>query len=204
MIKPSELTPHFSALLKEVIAQKFDATELLVTGIEDEIAKAFASAAVRSSDLHRLDPGRAARRGGRGTQSHAGDARARRQVAGDRRPHPPISTRPPSASPTPSCSMPGRPASRRITRWCRRTRVQAFAEKVRTQMRADVRHRARQQGLHLDHLRPALCAAGGAGGGRRRQGREDPAAGQGRTIRTGRHSANSRRRWWSAPRPRWA
>ena len=60
MIKPSELTPRFSALLKEVIAQKFDATELLVTGIEDEIAKAFADAAVRSSDLHRLDPGRAA------------------------------------------------------------------------------------------------------------------------------------------------
>jgi coniferyl-aldehyde dehydrogenase len=43
MIKPSELVPHFSALLKEVIAQKFDATELLVTGIEEEIAKAFAS-----------------------------------------------------------------------------------------------------------------------------------------------------------------
>src|SRR5262249_45361888 len=43
MIKPAELTPHFSALLKEVIAQKFDPTELLVTGIEDEVAKAFAS-----------------------------------------------------------------------------------------------------------------------------------------------------------------
>src|SRR3984893_18024420 len=43
MIKPAELTPRFSALLKEVIAQKFDATEMLVTGIEDEIAKAFAS-----------------------------------------------------------------------------------------------------------------------------------------------------------------
>jgi len=41
MIKPSELTPHFSALLKELIGQKFDATELLVTGIEDEVAKAF-------------------------------------------------------------------------------------------------------------------------------------------------------------------
>ena len=41
MIKPAELTPHFSALLKEAIARKFDATELLVTGIEDEVAKAF-------------------------------------------------------------------------------------------------------------------------------------------------------------------
>ncbi|OAF06462.1 aldehyde dehydrogenase [Bradyrhizobium centrolobii] len=43
IIKPSELVPHFSALLKEAVAQKFDATELLVTGIEDEIAKAFAT-----------------------------------------------------------------------------------------------------------------------------------------------------------------
>jgi coniferyl-aldehyde dehydrogenase len=40
MIKPSELSPHFSALLREVIAQKFDAAELTVTGIEDEVAKA--------------------------------------------------------------------------------------------------------------------------------------------------------------------
>jgi len=42
IIKPSELVPHFSALLKETVAQKFDATELLVTGIEDEVSKAFA------------------------------------------------------------------------------------------------------------------------------------------------------------------
>jgi coniferyl-aldehyde dehydrogenase len=41
MIKPAELTPHFSALLKDAIAQKFDATELLITGVEDEVAKAF-------------------------------------------------------------------------------------------------------------------------------------------------------------------
>lgn len=43
IIKPSELVPHFSALLKETIAARFDATEVLVTGVEDEIAKAFAS-----------------------------------------------------------------------------------------------------------------------------------------------------------------
>src|SRR5262249_3529340 len=41
LIKPSELTPHFAALLKDVIAKHFDAKEMLVTGIEDEIAKAF-------------------------------------------------------------------------------------------------------------------------------------------------------------------
>jgi coniferyl-aldehyde dehydrogenase len=43
IIKPSELAPRFAALLKEAIAAKFDASEMVVTGIEDEIAKAFAS-----------------------------------------------------------------------------------------------------------------------------------------------------------------
>src|SRR6202035_6056287 len=43
MIKPSELVPRFSALLREVISAKFDATEMLVTGIDDDIAKAFAA-----------------------------------------------------------------------------------------------------------------------------------------------------------------
>ena len=41
MIKPSELVPRFSALLAETIAKKFDAREIAVTGIEEEIAKAF-------------------------------------------------------------------------------------------------------------------------------------------------------------------
>ena len=43
MIKPSELVPRFAALLLEVIAAKFDASEMIVTGIDDDIAKAFAS-----------------------------------------------------------------------------------------------------------------------------------------------------------------
>ncbi|WP_369720703.1 coniferyl aldehyde dehydrogenase [Bradyrhizobium sp. LLZ17] len=43
IIKPSELVPHFAGLLKEIVAAKFDASELLVTGVEDDIAKAFAS-----------------------------------------------------------------------------------------------------------------------------------------------------------------
>ncbi|WP_244552532.1 coniferyl aldehyde dehydrogenase [Bradyrhizobium sp. Ghvi] len=42
IIKPSELVPHFSALLEQTVAEKFDATELLVTGIEDEVARGFA------------------------------------------------------------------------------------------------------------------------------------------------------------------
>jgi coniferyl-aldehyde dehydrogenase len=43
MIKPSELTPHFSALLRELIAEKFEPTELMATGVEDDVAKAFAA-----------------------------------------------------------------------------------------------------------------------------------------------------------------
>ena len=43
MIKPSELSPRFSALLAEIIAATFDATEMTVTGIDEEIAKSFAS-----------------------------------------------------------------------------------------------------------------------------------------------------------------
>ena len=43
MIKPSELTPRFAALLREIVAAKFAPTEMIVTGVEDEIAKAFAA-----------------------------------------------------------------------------------------------------------------------------------------------------------------
>ncbi|WP_407158477.1 coniferyl aldehyde dehydrogenase [Bradyrhizobium sp. STM 3557] len=42
MIKPSELTPRFATLLKELIAAAFEPTELVVTGIEDGVAQAFA------------------------------------------------------------------------------------------------------------------------------------------------------------------
>jgi coniferyl-aldehyde dehydrogenase len=44
MIKPSELTPRFSALLREIIAAKFDAAEMIVTGVEEETAKEIAEA----------------------------------------------------------------------------------------------------------------------------------------------------------------
>ena len=43
MIKPSELVPRFSALLKEVIAAKFDAAEMVVTDIDGDISQAFAA-----------------------------------------------------------------------------------------------------------------------------------------------------------------
>ena len=38
MLKPSELTPRFAALLQEIIAAKFDASEMLITGVDEEIA----------------------------------------------------------------------------------------------------------------------------------------------------------------------
>jgi len=43
MIKPSELVPRFAAALREAIAAKFDAGEMLVTGIDDGLAQAFAA-----------------------------------------------------------------------------------------------------------------------------------------------------------------
>jgi len=42
MIKPSELTPRFAALLQELVAGAFAPTELTVTSIEDGVAQAFA------------------------------------------------------------------------------------------------------------------------------------------------------------------
>ena len=66
MIKPSELTPRFSALLKEVIAAKFEASEFFVTDVDGSIAAKLCVAAVRSPDLHRLDPRRPPGRRGRG------------------------------------------------------------------------------------------------------------------------------------------
>ena len=38
MIKPSELSPNFAALLQETVAAKFDASEMIVTGLEDGVA----------------------------------------------------------------------------------------------------------------------------------------------------------------------
>ena len=119
MIKPSELSPHFSALLKETVAARFDATELLVTGVEDDVAKAFANLPfdhlvfTGSTRVGRL----VAEAAGRNLTPVTLELGGKSPVIIDARP---ISRRPPSASPTASCSMPGRPASRRITCWCRK------------------------------------------------------------------------------------
>jgi coniferyl-aldehyde dehydrogenase len=48
MLKPSELTPRFATLLQEIIAANFDATEMIVTGIDDEIAEETAKEIARA------------------------------------------------------------------------------------------------------------------------------------------------------------
>jgi coniferyl-aldehyde dehydrogenase len=42
MIKPSELVPRFSRLLRELVAAKFDVAEFAVSGVEEGVARAFA------------------------------------------------------------------------------------------------------------------------------------------------------------------
>ncbi len=177
MIKPSELVPRFSALLKEVIAQKFDADELVVTGVEEEIARAFAALPFD----HLVFTG--STRVGRAVAEAAG-----RNLT-------PVTLELGGKSPAiVDRSADLDQASRAHRLWqiaqCRpdlhRARLRAGAggpcRRLRRQARrpdaADVRHRSREQGLHLDHLRPALCAAGRPGGGRRGQGRKDHPGGK--------------------------
>ena len=128
--------------------------------------------------VHRLDPGRPAGRGGRGAQSDAGHARARRQVAGDHRR-------------LRRSRRGGRAHRLRQAAQCRAdlhraglcagagARVAGLRREGARADAAHVRHRSRQQGLHLDHLRPALCAAGRPRRGCRATRRKDPAAGEG-------------------------
>ncbi len=85
LLKPSELTPRFSELLEKIVAATFAADEFAVVPGDVEVGRAFATLAVRSSVLHRLDGGRPSGCARRGAEPHAGDARARRQVARDHR-----------------------------------------------------------------------------------------------------------------------
>lgn len=43
MIKPSELVPRFAALLQQTVANAFDETEIMVTGIDGDIAESFSA-----------------------------------------------------------------------------------------------------------------------------------------------------------------
>ena len=200
MIKPSELVPRFSALLQEIIAAKFDATEITVTGIDDEIAKSFASLPfdhlifTGSTRVGRLVGG------SRRAQPDAADARTRRQVAGDHRSLPPISTRPRRGSPMANCSMPARPASRRITCCCRKPRCRNLPPNSMARCGACTAPSPTMP------TTPRSCPTGIMRGSRRWWPTPRPRARgscrrQSPMIPPGRPNANSRRRWWSAPRP---
>ncbi len=164
MIKPSELTPHFSALLKEAVAEKFDAAEMVVTGIEDEVAKAFAGLPfdhlvfTGSTPVGRLVAEAAGRNLTPVTLELGGkspaivDASADLEEAAERIAYGKLL----NAGQT--CIAPDYVMVPEAS-------LQAFAEKVRAPYAAHVRHRSQQQGLHLGDLRPALCATGEPGGG---------------------------------------
>ena len=199
MIKPSELTPRFSALLKEVIAAKFDATEMLVTGVEDEIAKAFATLPfdhlifTGSTRVGRLVAEAAGRNLTPVTLELGGkspaivDRSADLDEAAERIAYGKLL----NAGQT--CIAPDYALVPEAS-------VQAFAEKVRAQMRRMFGTDPANKDYTSDHLRPALCAAGKPGRRMPRQGRKDPATGEGRRSELEGARANSRRRMSSARR----
>ena len=113
MIKPSELVPRFSALLRELIAAKFDASEMTVTGIDGDIAQAFSALPfdhlifTGSTRVGRM----VAEAAGRNLTPITLELGGKSPVIIDRSADLGEAA---SASPTPSCSMPARPASRPI------------------------------------------------------------------------------------------
>lgn len=156
IIKPSEHVPHFSALLKETVAERFDATELLITGVEDEVAEGFAHRSITSSS-----PGRPGWSGW-SRRLRGAISRLSRSSSAASRPRSsmcqPISTRRPSASPRQVAQ--GWPDLHRAGLCAGAgARVAGLRRKGARADAAHVRHRSRQQGLHLDHFRPALRAA---------------------------------------------
>ena len=85
LLKPSELTPATSALLQERVARLFREDEFAVVTGDAEHRRGIRAAAVRSPVLHRLHRSGPPHRARRSGEPDAGDARARRQVAGARR-----------------------------------------------------------------------------------------------------------------------
>ena len=98
MVKSSEFTARTAALFEEICPQYFasgrDRVLLRRAGGRQGVRRT----AVRPSDLHRRDRDRPTHPARRGRQPDAGDARTRRQVAGDRGRRAPTSRTPPSAS----------------------------------------------------------------------------------------------------------
>ena len=170
MLKPSELTPRFSALLQRIVAESFAAGR--VRGRFPATSRSGARSrqpAVRPSVLHRIDGRRPPGGAGCRAEPHAGHARARRQVAGDHRRrlrHRRCGAR---GSPSPSFSTPGRPAWRPITCWCRARASTSSWRRCGDAVAAMYPSFCRQPRLHEHRERPALSTALPAG--RRRAAR---------------------------------
>ncbi len=182
MIKPSELVPRFSALLKELISAKFDATEMLVTGIDGDISQAFAALPfdhlifTGSTRVGRLVAEAAGRNltpvtlelGGKSpaiVDRSADLEEAAQRIAYGKLLNAGQTCIAPDYALVPENS------------------VQDFAEQVQAHMRTMFGSDPGQQGLHFDCLRSALCAAGKPGVGRQSQGRADPASRKARRSR---------------------
>ena len=122
MVKMSENSRRLAELLIELSPKYFPEDKLAFFDDGGGRGPGVLLAAVRSSDLHGFGRNRPRRDGQRGAQSDAGDARTRRQVAGDRRRPTSRSRRRPSASCGPRPSTPARPASPSTTSSCRAAR----------------------------------------------------------------------------------
>ena len=86
MLKLSEFTPATAQLVIELLAARFDESEVAAFVGDADVGAAFAAMPVRSSRVHRQPARGEARDARRRRQSHTGNTRARRQVADDRRP----------------------------------------------------------------------------------------------------------------------
>ena len=203
MIKPSELTPRFAALLREIIAAKFDATEMIVTGIEDEIAKAFAALPfdhlvfTGSTRVGRL----VAEAAGRNLTPVTLELGGKSPAIVDR-----------------SADLDEAAAAHRLCQaaQCRPdlhraglragaggARCRSSPDKVQGHMRrmfgTDPANKDYTSIISDRHYARLEEPAGGC----RREGRADHAAARSPTIPPGKRSANSRRPSWSARRPTW-
>ncbi len=84
MLKLSEYTPAFSEWFAAALAERFDPDEVFATSGRCRVRGGVQPPAVRPPGVHRLDRGRQARHGRGCGEPDAADARAWRQVAGDR------------------------------------------------------------------------------------------------------------------------
>ena len=103
MLKPSELTPATSALLRELRRRSFREDEFAVVDGDADVGAGVRAPAVRSPVLHRLDGRGPAGRAGGGREPDAGHAGARRQIAGAVRRRRRFRARPRRGSSSASC-----------------------------------------------------------------------------------------------------